>query len=105
MKIRLTTVRGKPVLILAVLLLLTSQSASAQVATERTTGNVHTAISENSDTSKLHLNGTNPVIEDMDKNLLNELLHSDSPDKTRQTEKEDLCGSNIFISKDSRQIE
>jgi hypothetical protein len=105
MKIRLTTVGGKPLLILAVLLLLTLQSAFAQVATERTTGIVQTAISENSDTSKLHLNETNPVMEDMDKNLLYELLHSDPADKTELTEKEDLCGSNICISKDIRQIE
>lgn len=95
MKIRRTTVRAKPLLILSVLLLLTLESAFAQVIAEKTEGNVPAAISENSDT---HLNGSNPVMDEMDRNILNELLHADSTDKTEPAEKEDLYGSDTVTT-------
>lgn len=90
MKRLITTVRAKPLLILSVLLLLTLESAFAQVTAEKTEGNVPAAISENSDT---HLNDSRPAMDEMDRNILNELLHADSTDKTEPAEKEDLNGS------------
>jgi hypothetical protein len=88
----------RQLLILLAALVLTLQTAFAQDNTKKTSGNVHAEIRKNLDTSISRMKGPNSRVEDNEEELLNELLRSDSVNKTEQTSKEESCDRNVCTS-------
>jgi hypothetical protein len=61
-------------------------------------GNVHAEIRKPPDTSISSMKGPDSSVEVKEEDLLNELLQTDSANKTDQTSKDESCDRNVCTS-------
>lgn len=86
--------RMSRLLVMSATLLLTLQTASARGRAEQMPAAVQVEINKKSDTGLSPLNAADPVMENKDRDLLNEILQSDSPDKSEQSAQEESSDHN-----------
>jgi len=90
------------VTILIVMFLVLPETAFAQDKAENVTDSAQFTTRENADTRMPQVNDANPGQEKKDADLLDELMQSESANKSDQTVKEDSCVSVTCTSDKSR---